>query len=48
MAEQLARYTIPGVRFTDIYQAEKFKDHMEQRLSWKQLGGQWDDNSYSQ
>jgi hypothetical protein len=41
MAKKLARYTIPGVRFTDIYQAEKFKDHMEQRLMWKQLGGQW-------
>jgi len=38
MAKRLAEYTIPGVRFTDIYQAEKFKDHMEKRLMWAQLG----------
>lgn len=37
MARQLAEYNIPGVRFTDIYQAEKFKDHMEKRLAWKRL-----------
>ena len=37
MAKQLAEYNIPGVRFTDIYQAEKFKDHMEKRLAWKRL-----------
>lgn len=41
MAEQLARYTIPGVRFHDQYEAEKFKTHMEQRLAWKRLGGTW-------
>ncbi len=37
MAKQLAEYNIPGVRFTDIYQAEKFKDHMEKLLVWKRL-----------
>jgi hypothetical protein len=43
MAKRLAEYTIPGVRFTDIYQAEKFKDHLEKRLAWKRLsgGGAW-------
>ena len=37
MAMRLAEYNIPGVRFTDQYQAEKFKDHMEKRLAWKRL-----------
>ena len=37
LAWEMTRYTIPGVRFTDIYQAEKFKDHMEKRLAWKRL-----------
>ena len=41
MAEQLAEYTIPGVKFRDQYEAEKFKNHMEQRLAWKRLGGTW-------
>jgi len=40
-ARDLARYTIPAVRFHDRYQAEKFKLHMEQRLAWKRLGGAW-------
>jgi hypothetical protein len=39
MASRLSNYVIPGVRFTDQYQAEKFKLHMEQRLAWRQLGG---------
>ena len=40
IAERIAkRYIVPGVRFTDQYQAEKFKLHMEQRLAWKKLGG---------
>ena len=37
MASRIADYTVPGVRFTDIYQAEKFKDHMEKLLVWKIL-----------
>jgi hypothetical protein len=37
MAERLAKYVVPGVRFTDIYQAEKFKDHLEKRLAWNRL-----------
>lgn len=37
LAWEMARYTVPGVRFTDIYQAEKFKDHMEKRLAWQRL-----------
>lgn len=37
IAKRLAEYTIPGVRFTDIYQAEKFKDHMDKRLMWSRL-----------
>jgi len=41
VAERLARCTIPGVRFRDQYEAEKFKTHMEQRLAWKRLGGEW-------
>jgi len=41
MAEEIARYTIPGVKFRDQYEAEKFKTHMEQRLAWKRLGGEW-------
>jgi len=41
LAERLARYTIPGVKFQDQYEAEKFKQHMEQRLAWKRLGGNW-------
>ena len=41
LAERLAKYTIPGVRFRDQYEAEKFKTHMEQRLAWKRLGGEW-------
>lgn len=41
MAERLARYIIPGVKFQDQYEAEKFKTHMEQRLAWKRLGGTW-------
>lgn len=45
MAKRLSNYVVPGVRFTDIYQAEKFKDHMEQRLIWRQLGGKWNDNA---
>jgi hypothetical protein len=42
LAERLAGYTIPGVKFRDQYEAEKFKTHMEQRLAWKQLGGVWE------
>lgn len=41
MASRLAGYTIPGVKFKDQYEAEKFKTHMEQRLAWKRLGGEW-------
>jgi hypothetical protein len=41
LAERLARYTIPGVKFRDQYEAEKFKTHMEQRLAWRRLGGEW-------
>lgn len=41
MAKRLAAYVIPGVRFYDRYQAEKFKLHMEQRLAWRRLGGAW-------
>ena len=41
LSEKLARYTVPGVRFRDQYEAEKFKTHMEQRLAWKRLGGEW-------
>lgn len=37
MAWEMAKYRVPGVRFTDRYQAEKFKDHMEKRLMWKRL-----------
>lgn len=40
MASRIADYVVPGVKFTDIYQAEKFKDHMDKRLAWKRLGGQ--------
>ena len=40
-AKRLAEYTIPGVKFRDQYEAEKFKDHMEKRLAWKRLGGDW-------
>lgn len=40
-ARDLARYTIPEVRFKDRYEAEKFKLHLEQRLMWKRLGGSW-------
>lgn len=39
MASRISDYVVPGVKFTDIYQAEKFKDHMEKRLAWKRLGG---------
>jgi len=41
MAKRLAEYVIPGVKFRDQYEAEKFKLHMEQRLAWKRLGGAW-------
>lgn len=41
MARRLAEYTIPAVKFRDRYEAEKFKTHMEQRLAWKRLGGEW-------
>lgn len=41
MAKRLASYVIPGVRFCDQYEAEKFKLHMEQRLAWRILGGDW-------
>jgi hypothetical protein len=41
LAERLGRYTIPGVKFRDQYEAEKFKQHMEQRLAWKIMGGAW-------
>lgn len=37
MVKILADYVVPGVRFTDVYQAEKFKYHMEKLLAWKQL-----------
>lgn len=42
MVKRLTEYVVPGVKFTDIYQAEKFKDHMEQRLAWLRLGGKWE------
>lgn len=41
IASRLAGYTIPGVKFRDQYEAEKFKLHMEQRLAWRRLGGEW-------
>jgi hypothetical protein len=41
MASRLAGYIIPGVKFRDRYEAEKFKLHMEQRLAWRRLGGAW-------
>ena len=41
IAKRLAAYVIPGVKFCDQYEAEKFKLHMEQRLAWKRLGGAW-------
>ena len=42
MAKRISEYVIPGVKFCDQYEAEKFKDHMEQRLAWKRLGGTWE------
>jgi len=36
-ARHLARFTIPGVRFLTLAQAEKFKDIMEKRLAWRRL-----------
>lgn len=42
MAKRIAEYVIPGVKFRDRYEAEKFKDHMEQRLAWRKLGGAWE------
>lgn len=41
LAERLAQYKIRGVKFQDQYEAEKFKQHMEQRLVWKIMGGAW-------
>jgi hypothetical protein len=41
IVERLSEYTIPGVKFRDRYEAEKFKLHMEQRLAWRRLGGEW-------
>lgn len=41
VARRLADYVIPGVKFRDQYEAEKFKLHLEQRLAWKKLGGGW-------
>ena len=41
MARRMTSYVIPGVRFRDQYEAEKFKLHMEQRLAWRILGGKW-------
>ena len=40
MASRVAKWTVPGARFTDIYQAEKFKDHMEKLLMWKILSSE--------
>jgi len=44
IAQRLAEYVIPGVRFTDVYQAEKFKAHMEKLLVWARLsnGQSWE------
>ncbi len=36
-ARHLARFTIPGVRFSTLAHAEKFKDIMEKRLAWRRL-----------
>jgi hypothetical protein len=42
LAEHLARtYLIRGVQFHDQESARGFRAHMEQRLMWRRLGGQW-------
>lgn len=38
LARRISEYVIPGVRFTDVYQAKKFIEHMEKRLMWSRLG----------
>lgn len=42
LCEHLARtYLIRGVQFHDHESAQAFQTHMEQRLAWRRLGGQW-------
>ena len=42
LCEHIARtFKVSGVRFDQLEPAELFLTHMEQRLAWRRLGGQW-------
>lgn len=39
LSRYLAEFIVSGVRFATQDQAQHFKDHMDQRLMWRRLGG---------
>jgi hypothetical protein len=41
LGRYLAEFVVSGVKFATLEQAQHFKDHMDQRLAWKRLGGRW-------
>lgn len=40
-ADYLAGNVVLAVKFDQLEQAEAFKKNLEQRLSWRRLGGEW-------
>lgn len=41
LAQYLSEFVVTGVKFETLNEAQRFKDHMDQRLAWKRLGGEW-------
>ena len=41
LSRYLTQFIVTGIKFNELSQAEHFKQHMDQRLMWRRLGGAW-------
>lgn len=41
LAQYLTDFVVTGIKFNELTEAEQFKQHMDQRLMWRKLGGAW-------
>lgn len=41
LSRHLAEFIVTGIKFNELVEAEHFKQHMDQRLMWRRLGGAW-------
>ena len=41
LASFASDFIVLAIKFCELSEAEHFKQHMEQRLAWRRLGGKW-------